>query len=120
METFWKFVTLGLPENIRTPLMNIMWRMCVTLALLMAYGLASITGFPGFARADHVAALRQAQTDAASEVIAQNIFDTRVRQCGAASLEARIFYAERLQGLVNRYFALTQRNYSPIPACGEL
>lgn len=120
MEEFWKFVTLGVPASIRVPLVNILWRLMVTLALLMAYGLASITGFPGFARADDVALLRQTQIDAAAEIIAQNIFDTRVRQCGAASPEARLFYAERLQTLTNRYFALTRRMYSPIPACGEL
>lgn len=120
MDKFWEALTFGVPENIRTPLVNILWRLGVTLALLMAYGLASVTGFPGFARADDVAALRRTQIDAAAEVIAQNIFDTRVRQCGASSPEARVFYAERLQGLINRYYALTQRVYAPIPACGEL
>lgn len=120
MEEFWKFITFGVPASIRIPLVNILWRLGVTLALFMAYGLASVTGFPGFARADDVAALKRVQIDAAAEVVAQNIFDTRVRQCGASSPEARVFYAERLQGLINRYFALTQRVYSPIPACGEL
>lgn len=120
MEGFWKLITLGIPENIRTPLVNILWRFGVTIALMMAYGLATVTGFPGFARADDVAALKRAQLDATAEVLAQNIFDTRVRQCGATSPEARHFYAERLQGLVDRYFNLMQRVYAPIPACGEL
>jgi hypothetical protein len=120
MEEFFRLITFGMSPQMRQAVLNVGWRILVSVHIALACGWLSVSGFPGFARADALIALRQAQMDAAAEVVAQNIFDTRVRQCAAGTPEARVFYAERLQSLANRYYALTQRNYSPIPACGEL
>lgn len=120
MEEFFRLMTFGMSPQMRQAVLNVGWRVLVSVHIALACGWLSVSGFPGFARADAVTALRQAQLDAAAEVVAQNIFDTRVRQCNATTADARVFYAERLQALTGRYYSLTQRVYAPMPACGEL
>lgn len=120
MEEFWRLVTFGLSPAQRNMVFSVCWRLIVTAHIFLACGWASMTGFPGFARADDVTSLRRTQADAAAEVVASNIFDTRVRQCQAMTPEARQFYAQRLQALLERYYEITQRNYTPIPSCAEL
>lgn len=120
MEEFLRLMTLGLTPHQRRLVLNSLWRIVVSIHIALACGWLSVTGFPGFAKATDVETLKKGQIDAASEVVAQNIFDTRVRQCQATSPESRQFYASRLQFLLKRYVDLTQREYSRIPDCGEL
>lgn len=120
MEELLKLMTLGLTPNQRRLVLNSLWRIVVSVHIALACGWLSVTGFPGFAKATDVELLKRGQVDAAAEVVAQNIFDTRVRQCQALTPESRQFYAARLQALLTRYVELTQREYSRMPACGEL
>jgi hypothetical protein len=120
MEEFLRLITEGLTPNQRRIVLNTLWRIMVSAHIALACGWLSVTGFPGFARATDVESLKQGQVTAAAEVVAQNIFDTRVRQCQATTQEARQFYAGRLQSLLTRYVDLTQRVYPALPACGEL
>jgi hypothetical protein len=120
MEEFLRLMTFGMPPNQRRIVLNSLWRVFVSAHIALACGWLSVTGFPGFAKADDVEKLKRGQVAAAAEVVAQNIFDTRVRQCQASTPESRQFYAARLQNLLTRYVELTAREYSRVPTCGEL
>jgi len=120
MEEFLRLATFGMSPQQRRQVLPLLWRIIVGVHIALACGWLSATGFPGFAKATDVEELRRGQMDAATEVVAQNIFDTRVRQCQAGTDEARRFYAERLQMLLAKYVDITQREYNRVPGCGEL
>jgi hypothetical protein len=85
----------------------------------IACGYGGRFGIPGFAVASDVARLRQDVTTLRTDTLEQQIFDTRVRQCGANTVEARRFYLEKFQEQLRRYKELTGGEYRA-PGCPEL
>lgn len=94
-----------------------MWRAAVTIHIAMACGWLAFTGFAGFASANEVQEVRQAQISAAVEILETRIFDTYTRQCTAETTEGRRYYAEKVQTLKLKYFSLTKRDYPQLPDC---
>lgn len=102
------------------------WRLALFAAVVILYahvaiacGFANRFGIPGFAVSSDVAHLRSDVTMLRTENLEQQLFDTRVRQCGAASTEPRRFYLEKFQELLRRYKEQTGGDYRA-PQCSEL
>ena len=49
-------------------------------------------------------------------LLEERIFETKVKQCGAESEEARRFFQQRVQEMLSEYQRLTMQVY-PLPAC---
>ena len=102
------------------------WRIAIMSASAF-FGLIGVTvaafglvpGFDGFARASDVTVMRGEQRQHWVYQLDQQILDFRIKQCKAASSEAKELYAAKISQLELEYQNLTQRTYL-LPACADL
>lgn len=99
----------------------------VTNALLtvvhIAWACSLLPGLAGFAMAGEVREIAETQKAAATEILEQRLFDTRLRQCeavenGAAPAVLQT-YATQMFALKKRYMRLTGQAYE-VPLCSEI
>lgn len=115
------------------------WTACglVAVTALEWGSLAWLVGNAGFARADQLAALAQAQKADIATLVAQRtadkeqdkhdristldsrIVDLRIRHCQAPTPEGRQLYWTKIAQRMDEYTQLTQRNYA-LPDCKDL
>lgn len=95
------------------------FRMLLIGHILWACSLLTPLGLQGFALAGDVQTVESKVSVIQSELLEQRIFETRLRQCGATSTEARRFYQEKLQDLIKRYQHVSGSAYQ-LPACAEV
>lgn len=84
---------------------------CLSCATLVSYGIFSPFGHQGFAYSTDVKSIK-------IELLEQRIFDARLRQCSATSVESRQFYAAKVQELLSK-FRETEGQYR-LPSCEEV
>jgi hypothetical protein len=106
------------------------WRLAMFAAVLMllvhvawACGWLSRLGLgDGFAYASDVVKVRDDVSSVKVELLEQQIWDTRVRQCELVNKEgndsAASAYGQRVTQLLSKYQALTGRTY-PVLSCRE-
>jgi hypothetical protein len=84
---------------------------CLSFATLVSYGIFAPFGHGGFAHSTDVKSIKV-------ELLEQRIFDARLRQCSASSLESRQFYLAKVQELLSK-FRETEGQYR-LPSCDEV
>lgn len=102
------------PEDVRR------WRIAIGLSsfvfffhIATACGLMGSLGLSGFALASDVNEIKV-------ELLEQRIFEARVRQCTAQSVESRQFYAGKVQELLRKYHETARVQYPQLPTCAEI
>lgn len=91
----------------------------LTIFAVGACGLLGAIGIYGFAYASDMKEIRADQMDVKVELLEQRIFETRIRQCNAATQESRQFYLEKLQDLLRKHQKTTASEYR-LPLCSEV
>jgi hypothetical protein len=111
---------VGMNEKQLRFLLNSIWRISLTTVILYIMGAFAGWGFIApFASAAEVNTLKTDVTIIKIQLLEQELFDVRLRQCKAESSESRQYYYNRLQEKMNVYFHITGRNYLP-PECKEI
>lgn len=121
----WRWIGWLLPHEETTPRGMFRWRVIVvtiliptSVATLLAFGQIPAM-FSGFASMTDVQQIAQQIDRLGQRSLEAQILDLRIRQCGAATPEARQLYAARIQPLLIEYLTLTGKVY-PLPACSDL
>jgi hypothetical protein len=112
---------LGLsPKQVKL-LIRVGWVLLVSAIMMWVTGAFAFMGMgtSPYASAGEVKELRTDVTSIKVQLLEQSLFDVRLRQCKAETIESKQYYYERLQEKMNLYFHLTDRNWNP-PDCKEI
>lgn len=110
---------LGLTDRQIKLLLRTGWIIAVTTWMTWCVGGLSFAGLMGPVSATEFNAVKADVTGIKLQLLEQNLFDIRLRQCKAETSESRQFYYERLQEKMNAYFEITGRNWHA-PDCKEI
>ncbi len=111
---------LGLTAHQIKLLIRTGWVLLVTGHMLWVCGLLGFLNLTSpFAAAAETENVKSSVARIQVQLLEQELFDARLRQCKAETPDSRQYYYERLQEKMNAYYDLTKRNYRP-PACSEI
>lgn len=112
---------LGLRRSHVKILIRTIWVAIVSGILLWLTGTFAFLGMgtAPYASAEETKELKVNVTSIKVQLLEESLFDVRLKQCKAETIESRQYYYVRLQEKMNEYFYLTSRNWNP-PACSEI